>query len=46
VVVRVPSLSIFLIGGAAFAACGWPIEFARGWQLDSAARRGEELDHE
>ena len=32
--------------GIFVAAFRWLIELVRGWQLDLAARRGEELDHE
>ncbi len=28
------------------AAFRWLAELVRGWQLDLAARRGEDLDHE
>jgi len=38
--------TIALLAGGAIAACYWLREVFRGWQIDRAIRRGEDLDDE
>ena len=37
---------IVLVAGGALAACYWLVEVVRGWQIDRAIARGEDLDDE